>query len=226
MNYPDGLFPDTWAYAAFVVLTFVWLWSIRLAPWRRLADSGQINVWLGAIVVLTLMWSLKAGVKPGLSLHLLGVTSLTLMFGRALAILGFSLVLAAVTFNGTITHSGIGWQSYALNLLAMAVFPTFVSHAIWRLSERFLPANFFIYIFVAVFFGAALTMVLTGLFASTLLWLAGAYGWSYLMEDYFPYFLLLAFSEAWINGAAMTLMVVYFPHWVASFDDNRYLIKK
>ena len=122
MNFPDGLFPDSWAYGAFVLLTFVWLWCIRLAPWQRLRQEGQINAWLGAIVVLVLMWSMKAGVKPGLALHLLGVTTLTLMFGRALAILGFSLVLAAVTLNSTLagmpTSDAIGWQSYALNLLA------------------------------------------------------------------------------------------------------------
>jgi uncharacterized membrane protein len=39
---------------------------------------------------------MKAGVKPGLNLHLLGATMFTLMFGRQLAIVGFSLVLAGL----------------------------------------------------------------------------------------------------------------------------------
>jgi uncharacterized membrane protein len=47
-----------------------------------------------------------------------------------------------------------------------------------------------------------------------------------LFEDYFPYFILLGFSEAWLNGAAITLMVVFVPHWVVSFDDRRYLLNK
>jgi uncharacterized membrane protein len=37
---------------------------------------------------------------------------------------------------------------------------------------------------------------------------------------------LLAFAEAWLTGAAVTLMVVYYPHWVGTFDDRRYLWKK
>jgi uncharacterized membrane protein len=41
-----------------------------------------------------------------------------------------------------------------------------------------------------------------------------------------PFYLLLGFSEAWLNGAAITLMVVYYPHWVGSFDDRRYLWQK
>jgi uncharacterized membrane protein len=199
----------------------VWLWCLRTAPWKRLTEEGQFNVWLGAIVTLMLLWSLKAGVQPGLNLHLLGVTALTLMFGRQLAIVGLSLVLAAVTFNG-----GAGWQAYALNGLVMAVLPSFVAFGILRLTERWLPANFFIYIFVGAFFGASMTALATGLASTALLGVAGIYAFEPLMEEYFPYFLLLAFSEAWLNGAALTLMVVYFPSWVGTFDDRRYLWNK
>jgi len=225
MSYPDGLLPDRWAYAAWPLLTFLGLWSIRLAPWSRLLQQGRLHAWLGAIVVLTLMWSMNVDSKPGLTLHLLGATTLTLMFGRALAILGLAIVLAAVTLNGTLAGApgSMGWQTYALELLATAAFPVLVSHALWRASERWLPANLFIYLFVAVFLGAALTMIATGLLTTSLLWLAGIYTWAELMEDYFPYYLLLAFAEAWLNGAAMTLMVIYTPHWVVSFDDGRYL---
>ena len=35
-------------------------------------DPSNWNVWLGMIVMLTLLWSLKAGVKPGLGFHMLG----------------------------------------------------------------------------------------------------------------------------------------------------------
>jgi uncharacterized membrane protein len=58
------------------------------------------------------------------------------------------------------------------------------------------------------------------------LWLAGVYSADKLFSDYFPYFALLGFAEAWLNGAAITLMVVYYPQWVGSFDDRRYLFKR
>jgi uncharacterized membrane protein len=115
---------------------------------------------------------------------------------------------------------------FALNALVLAVIPVLVADAVRQLVERHLPANFFIYVFITAFFGAAVTVVATGLLASVLLWLGGAYPADMLFEDYFPYYILLGFSEAWLNGAVITLMVVYAPHWVTSFDDRRYLLNK
>lgn len=221
MNFPGGLFGHAWALGAFAALVPVWLWCLRTAPWRRLADSGQLNVWLGAIVVLMLVWSMKAGVKPGLNLHLLGATAFTLMFGRQLAILGFSAVMVAVTLNG-----GAGWEAYALNVLVTAVFPCFAADVLLRVVERYLPPNFFCYIFCAGFFGAAIAVMSTGLLATVLLWVSGAYPADMLFDDYFPYYMLLGFAEAWLNGAVITLMVIYYPRWVGSFDDRRYLFKR
>jgi uncharacterized membrane protein len=66
----------------------------------------------------------------------------------------------------------------------------------------------------------------TGLLACALLWLAAVYPAPTLLDDYLPYYLLLGFAEAWLNGALITLMVVYAPHWVGSFDDRRYLLHK
>lgn len=224
MNFPAGLFTDGLTFGAFLPLALVWLWAIRTAPWRRLGDSAQMNIWLGTIVLLMLMWSMKAGVKPGMNLHLLGAVAFTLMFGRQLAIMGLSVVLAAVTFNSA--GGGIGWSSYALNALVMAVMPVFMAYAFLRLVERVLPANIFVYFFVGTFFNAALTTVATGLLASGLLVLGGVYSTEMVFDDYFPYFILLGFAEAWLNGAAITLMVVYYPHWVGTFDDRRYLWNK
>ena len=225
MNFPDSLFPEFWEFAAFVPLVLILLWCVWTAPWKRLAESSQSNIWLGTLVILTLVWSMKAGIKPGLNLHLLGATMLALMFGRQLAIIGFAIVLAAVTFNQSL--KGIeAWHAFALNALVLAVFPVLLADAIRRGVERYLPPNFFVYIFVAAFFGAAVTAVATGLLASLLLWAGDVYPVAMLFEDYFPYYILLGFSEAWLNGAVITMMVVYVPHWVGSFDDRRYLLNK
>lgn len=221
MNFPEGLFSSEWAFGAFVPLVAVWIWCFVTAPWKRFSDTTQANVWFGAMVVLTLFWSMKAGAKPGLNLHLLGATALTLMFGRQLAIIALSVVMAAVTFNG-----GAGWESYALNVLITAVFPCIGTDVWLKIVERFLPPIIFVYTLGAAFFGAAIAVVSTGLLATIILWLAGVYPAEMLFSDYFPYFALLGFAEAWLNGAAITLMVVYYPKWVGSFDDRRYLTKQ
>lgn len=226
MNFPDGLFSDVWAFGAILPYMLALLWAALTAPWKRLADGGQLNVWLGTIVVLTLIWSLKAGAKPGLNLHLLGAMAFVLMFGRQLAMIGLTLVLGAVTLNTALRGGDIGlgdWQAFALNGLVLAVFPVLVAHAILRCVERCLPAHIFIYIFVVAFFGAGVTVVATGALSGLLLWLAGAYSADLLLSDYLMFYVLLGFSESWLNGALVTLMVVYYPDWVGSFDDRRYL---
>lgn len=221
MNFPAHFFPVFWAYGAFAPLGWVLWRCIRYAPWRRLAEDGQLNVWFGAIVTLMLFWRMSAGAWPGLNLHILGATAFTLMFGRRLAILGFTIVMVAITLNG-----GAGWDAFALNVLVMAVLPSYLAELLLTLTERYLPANFFVYVFCAAFFGAGLATLLTGLFSSTLMWLAGIYPAEKIFVDYFPFFLLLGFAEAWLNGAAITLMTVYYPRWVGSFDDKRYLSAK
>lgn len=221
MNFPAGLFAESWTLGAFLPLALVWFWCLRTAPWKRLADAGQANVWFGAIVVLTLLWSMKAGTRPGLNLHLLGATAFTLMFGRQLAIVGLSIVMAAVTLNGA-----AGWEAYGLNVLITAVYPCIAAAVLLAIVERYLPANFFYYTFCAAFFGAAIAVASTGLLSTVVLWLAGVYSAQLLFSDYFPYYVLLGFAEAWLNGAAITLMVIYYPHWVGSFDDRRYLTRQ
>jgi uncharacterized membrane protein len=69
-------------------------------------------------------------------------------------------------------------------------------------------------------------MLATGLAATLLLGLSGVYPFEYLLSEYLPWFLLMAWAEAFTTGAAITLMVVYRPGWVVTFDDNRYLRNK
>jgi uncharacterized membrane protein len=99
-----------------------------------------------------------------------------------------------------------------------------MSDSLRLLMERYLPANFFIYIFFGAFFGAAVSLLATGLATASMLWLAGIYSAAFLWQEYLPYTLLLAFAEAWLNGGMVTLMTVYMPHWLGSFDDRRYLL--
>lgn len=225
MNFPDGLFADDWLLAAWLLLIPGWLWSLRTAPWRQLADQRRLNAWLAAIVLLAWMWHLNAGVRPGLNLHLLGATLMTLMFGRQLAVVGLSAVLALVTFNGA-ANGAIGWSAYAINALAMILVPVTIAWAIFRSVDRWLPHNLFVYILVATFFGAALNTVLSGALATLLLTTAHIYPMAKLLDDFVLSYILLAFAEAWLTGAIITLLVVYCPHCVATFDDRRHLWNK
>lgn len=217
MNFPDALFPATWQWAAHGLLALLILALIR-APWARLGNAATLNLWLAATVVLMLLWSVKTGVKPGLNLHVLGATALTLMFGPALAFGALALVVAAITLAGQ-----AGWQAYSLNLLLMGGVPILVSHGLFKLVDRRLPNHFFVYVFINAFFGGALAMSSVGLASTALVTIAGLYPMDYLSDQYLPYYILMAWSEALLTGMAISLMVVFRPSWIVTFDDVRYL---
>jgi uncharacterized membrane protein len=221
MNITAALLPSAWHCAALLTFSALLLRAIRCAPWTRLNNASHLNAWLGSIVLLLMLWMLRAGIQPGLGFHLLGATVCTLMFGPHLALIAMSLVVAGGAVAGTIDPSSI-----AVNALLMGAVPIAVSFGILRATQRWLPNHFFVYIFGVAFFGGALAMAATGLAASGLLVATGAYPFETLSADYLPWYLLMSWAEAFTTGGALTLLVVYRPQWVATFDDARYIAGK
>ncbi|MFV8823217.1 energy-coupling factor ABC transporter permease [Thauera sp. WH-2] len=221
MDLPASLYPAAWQGGLLIIAMLGLYLTARRAPWSRLGEATKLHLVLGFAVALTLVWSMKAGVQPGLNLHLLGAMAATLVLGAWLAVVSMSLALLGVLANG-----GIGLADWPVNFVLMALLPVLIANGIRYLAERVLPAHFFIFVFVVGFAGAALTVMLQGGIAAASLALAGAYPAGFLLEEYLPFFLLLGFSEGWISGAVITLMVVYRPEWVAAFDDRRYLLNK
>lgn len=218
MNFPDGLFPPG-IFWPFNLLAGWLFWDCaRKAPWKRLATGAMQNLWATCIIVLMLLWSIKAGIRPGLNFHLLGATLLTLMFGMRLAIIALVAVLVAVTLAGA-----AGWQSLGVNLLVMAVLPAMFSYACYSQAYHKLPNHAFIYIFLNAFLVAGLSIMLVGLVDSMLLSWSGAYKSEVLGHDYLPYFILMAWPEAILTGMAVSLMVAYRPGWLSTFSDQRYI---
>jgi uncharacterized membrane protein len=218
MNIPYELLAPAWHWSAAVVYIALLALAARRAPWARLREESQLHVYLGTCVVLMLLWLIKTPILPGLEYHYLGATLLTLMFGWQLAAIGMSVVLAAMVFNGNVS-----WASYPLNALVMGFVPVAASHAILRLVERRLPPNFFVYVFIAAYWGAAFAAALAVVAGASVLWLAGVYTFDQLAEKYLPLIVLLVVPEGFITGTLITLMVTLRPAWVGTFDDNRYL---
>ncbi|WP_124950758.1 energy-coupling factor ABC transporter permease [Sulfuriferula thiophila] len=219
MNLTDSLLPSTLGWL-WIVFALVLAWSLRSAPWPVLRKPGILNLMLGACVLVLGFWQIKAGIRPGLNLHILGATLLTLLFGPWFALLGLMLVLLLTTFwDGA-------WHAFALNALLMGVVPVTVSWWLYRLTDRYLPNHLFIYIFINGFVGAALSVALTGVAVTLSLAEMGAYALMDLVHTYLPYFLLMAWSEAVTTGMLITVLVVYRPQWVATFDDKHYVDNK
>lgn len=221
MNLPADLFPAVWHGLAWPAAVVV-LWRLALAaPWGRLVHGGRVHQLFGLAVALAVLWSMNAGVMPGLNLHLLGAMAATLALGPQFAMIALGLALTGITLNGA-----LDWSAWAINFLIMIVVPVCFAHRFRRVVERMLPAHFFVFVFVVAFFGSGATVVVEGLIAAAALVVAGAYPAAFLASEYLPYFILLGFAEAWISGAVIALLVVYKPEWVEAFDDRRYLLGK
>lgn len=224
MNLTATLFPASWHWVAALCSLFAIVHVLRRVPWKAVLtteSNSQRNLLFGFAVTLGLFWSMKAGVQPGLNLHILGAMAATLALGPELAVVAMSLSLTVLIANGEIAPA-----AWAVNFVLMVLVPVWTAQRLLRLIERFLPNHFFVFIFVIAFMGAALTVVVQGVVSSLAMVAAGAYTYEFLMGEYLPYFILLGFSEAWISGAVITLLVVYKPEWVAAFDDRRYLAEK
>jgi uncharacterized membrane protein len=192
------------------------------APWRVwLADRERQWVWLGSLGVLVAIWSMKAGVTPGLSLRFLLVTSLTLMHGWQLAVIGGALALAVLDFVGL-----AGWSSFGADLLCVVIVPAAATAWLHELVHARLPHNYFIYFFVTVFVGSAIAYNLAGLARVGLLAASGSLDAAHVGPEYFAVLPLMSFGEAFVNGMVMAMTVVYRPKWVMSFDDRLYLRKR
>jgi len=216
MDLPQGL-PPSWHAAAWIVLAALLVWALLRSPWSRLRVNEQSHVFLGALVAITMLWTIGGRVGPAVHVHLLGATILYLMFGLPLAIVGMTLAVVATTVAG-----GGDWMSIAGRALAAGVLPVLVSHLALRTAEARLPANFFVYVFVAAFLGGGLAMLGAAVAVAGVIALALPAGAS-LGDAWSAIALMLAFAEATLTGMLITLFVVYKPAWVGTFRDEIYL---
>lgn len=192
--------------------------ALMRTPWQRFRSTGFQHVFLGACVAVLFLWRIRVGIIPTVPIHLLCVTTLTLMFGVPLAILAAAILTTAMNVMGL-----DGWQSWGANVIALGVVPILVTWLALKGSRRYLPPNPFIYIFVGAFFGAAAAM-LASMAALSLLVLGFEHvSVNQLQGSYLSILPLMMFPEAFVNGLIVTGLVVFKPTWIPSFDDEVYL---
>ncbi len=221
MNFTADLFPEPVYWLSHLAFAVLLGWALYSAPWYKIRNRENLHVFLGTTVALLVIWSLKAGIKPGMSFHLLGATLLMLMFGWQFALFSISLVLL-----GQALYGNIEWFSFSLNGLLMGGFPVLFSFAVFRLSLLFLPRHFFVYTLFNGFFCAALTMGVTILLVTLLLSCCSHYTFETIRHSYLPFAPMMIFAEGFFTGMLATSMVLFRPEWIGSFDDRRYLSGK
>jgi len=211
--------PEIVLWLANILFFCILIFAAKNIEFRQLLKNkpGQ-HVYFGAMVILLLIWGLKAGVSPGLGFHHLGATLFTLMFGWPLAIIGLFVILSVSVMQQPSELIALGVNGS----LSIAV-PVFTSYAILKLSQRFLADNFFIYIFVVAFFGAGLAVAASRLTSIALLSLTAAYPDAKIIAESLLVTPLFMFPEMFVTGMLISVFVVYKPEWVSTFDDERYI---
>ncbi len=216
LSLPD--LPLAWVAVAWPVALAMLLWSARRVPWAQLSERFPTRVWHGGIATAVVLWSMQATVSGNFTFHLLGMAGLTLALGVPLAMISAALVVAV--------HIGIHggqWANLAVVWLTLGAGAILTVAGVLRAAERWLPPNFFIYIFVVAFFGSALSLAVAGMLALLVFAAASGITLGKALGQYAPYLIQLGFGEATLTGMIITLGVVYRPQWVATFDDARYL---
>ena len=218
MQLSGSLFSTQFIGMTAVAAAVVMLVAVRHAPWRKLLDGSNSNVFFGALVCMLILWVLRTEMEEGLVFHLSAMTALTLMFGWSMAIIGGSIVLGAVILFG------MGdWSGFFPSMLVEVLAPASLTWFSLLLVRALLPKNFFIYVFINAFLTGGVVAVLSALLTMLFLLSASSYTWEMLNRSYLPFFPLMFFPEAVLNGWIMTILVGLKPQWVFSFSDEEYL---
>ncbi|MGM0570022.1 energy-coupling factor ABC transporter permease [Marinobacter sp.] len=218
MGLTENLFPAWLLVLTAVLFVGILLRAIRQTDWQWLRSGQRAQHCLfGAAVVLGFLWQLRAGLSPGLSIHIFGMTAVTLMLGWRLAVFSGLLALVIVVITGREPVS-----LFAVNGLITVMVPALVTHAIMRWERRRNFRNFFAYIFFCGFFGAGASVLAAGMTMVVLLWLTGVYDWYHLQHDYVRYLPLFLLPEGFVNGVVVTGLMVFHPELLTTLDERRY----
>ncbi|MBN8445429.1 MAG: hypothetical protein J0M22_08170 [Gammaproteobacteria bacterium] len=166
-----------------------------------------------ALCLLMVLWQLKGQLPDSPPVHFLGVTTLVIVLGLRLSLLLVPLALLipppvlALVNNTQISIDELQlWQWLAV------VVAVIQSYLVLLASQKWLPRQLFVVIFVGGFFNSILSSV------TYLLLQALGYSWlgtaPNLTSDYLLITPLLAFPEGLLNGMALTMLLVYRPEWL------------
>jgi uncharacterized membrane protein len=218
MEFSGAVFSSQALWLATGLYAWLMYHALRWAEWRRLRHTDQLHLFLGVIVALLLLWTLRTEVQPGFSWHLSAMVTLTLMYGWSLAVIAGSLALFGTTLAGL-----NDWAGFTPTALAFIMLPAALCQVVLGLARAYLPKHYMVYVFINAFFAAGLITLLIGLGAAGLLLLSGSASYEVLVEHYLVFLPLMFFPEAVLNGWLIAIMVGFKPNWVRSFRDEEYL---
>lgn len=205
--------------SARVLAVGVLLLALYAAPWRQLrAVPARQHLFFLVALALAALWLASFRPAAGILLHLLGMSTATLLLGGVLATLAALLALLFLVALGQTPLDAL-----PLAWLLTAVVPALTTTALLRLLAWQGHRNLFMFLLGLGFFGAmtsVLTVALAGLAVLALGGQPALVDAALAQATLLP---LLLFAEGFVNGAATSTLTVYFPHLVRGFDEDHFL---
>lgn len=198
----------------------LYLLTLDKKLWLLVQQPQIMRLFGAAGVCLLLLWQVKAQLPGGPALHFIGITAATLVLGLRLSlwlipailfITATATVLVAPAQQLTIPQLLLDWSVFTLLALQSYL-------QLWWVNRQF-GQHIFVYIFLAAFAGSAccaVTFILLQSFAASL---SDTTTQAAELNNYLVLTPLLALPEAILNGMAVTLLLVYRPQWVATYDN-------
>ncbi|MEM5428335.1 hypothetical protein [Cupriavidus oxalaticus] len=202
------------------------LWALARRPWRLLRRNSLQHAWLGAMVLVALLWTVRATLVGGLVIQLLGATLMVTLFGLPLALLSLFVVdlvsLFGLEYLAGHSWALFDWPSLWVRYTWLALVPALLSAGLQALMRRWLPRHPFVFILGHGYFTGGLAAL--GASAAQAAWRhVMAPGLPFTLADTVAATLILAFGEAFLTGLLVAVFVVYRPQWVVTFRDEDYL---
>ncbi|WP_226422018.1 energy-coupling factor ABC transporter permease [Vibrio sp. E14] len=214
---------DWFNLGSLVVILWIVL-AYCLPDWKKVVwpklekEKAFQHLVFATLFFFSILWATQAGVKEGLQIHFLELTTLTMMYGWRMA---FLISIPAMLVNHLL-HD-VSLLQLPTSLVLSALLPIFISYLVFLLSYHYLPRNIFVFIFVAGFFNGAITGSLHLLINSFYHLSVGHYDWETIQHNYFIFVPLLAFPEGLLNGMSLAVLTVFKPEWLRVFSDRDYI---
>ncbi|OZG72021.1 hypothetical protein BTA51_18660 [Hahella sp. CCB-MM4] len=209
---------NSWVIASWLVLILFVAGILKAGVFTHLVRHSELqHRFLASIVFLSLLWHIRYQIDFGPAFHFLGMAFVTLTLRGSLALLAGTIALSILALLGKSS-----WLLLPLNIALTVLIPVMITFLCIQLERRANFRNFFAYIFINAFFGAALTISTSILLGVASCWLIGEESWSSDHSLLLTYLPLIMMPEGVINGMLVTGVMVYFPHWLGTFDPTRY----
>lgn len=181
------LFPIWITVLFYIVWVATIIYAIISVDWTTVfLDSGLQHLFFGSILILTILWAMRAGVSVGIGIHVWGLSALTLVFGWALGVVIATCVMICLVVLGVEEAGAFGLTgSLVIGLQILTVYLI----VLWERQSG--NRNFFVYIFACGFFGTALAVGVAGMTMMLFYWLFHVYTFDRLLEEYIQYLPLI-----------------------------------